>query len=190
MKSGPADGDNSNSQYAALGLRACFESGVDIPEEVIVLAVKWWREAQHVDPKKDKNGKEIKQPVASGISGKVEGWNYKRQGTDERGPYHAMTAGGVASLAPPPAELTDDDFRTLAGFGRAALEVEYPWGRHSRVARLREAAGRLGLAVTGGSDCHGPDSPHRRIGSHAVTADELAALRDRRDRPNSGASRN
>ena len=98
MKAGPPDGDNSNSQYAALGLRACFESGVDIPEDVIVLAVKWWREAQHVDPKKDKNGKEIKQPVASGVSGKVEGWNYKKQGTDERGPYHAMTAGGVASL--------------------------------------------------------------------------------------------
>ena len=98
MKEGPPDGDNSNSQYAALGLRACFESGVDIPENVIVLAVKWWREAQHLDPKKDKDGKEIKPPVASGISGKIEGWNYKREGSDERAPYHAMTAGGVGSL--------------------------------------------------------------------------------------------
>jgi hypothetical protein len=98
MKPGPPDGDNSNSQYAALGLRACFESGVDIPEDVIVLAVKWWREAQHADPKKDKEGKPIKPPVASGVTGKIEGWNYKMQGTDERPPYHAMTAGGVGSL--------------------------------------------------------------------------------------------
>ncbi len=99
MKEGPPEGDNSNSQYAALGLRACFESGIDIPEGVIVLAVKWWREAQHPDPKKDKEGKEVKRPaVPSGLSGKIEGWNYKRDGTDERAPYHAMTAGAVGSL--------------------------------------------------------------------------------------------
>jgi hypothetical protein len=95
MKEGPPDGDNSNSQYAALGLRACFDAGVTLPEGVIVLAVKWWRESQFKDPKKDKEGKPI---VASGVTGKVEGWNYKAEGTDERAPYHAMSAGGVGSL--------------------------------------------------------------------------------------------
>jgi hypothetical protein len=30
-RDGPAEGDNSNSQYAALGLRACFDAGIAIP---------------------------------------------------------------------------------------------------------------------------------------------------------------
>jgi 3',5'-nucleoside bisphosphate phosphatase len=103
---------------------------------------------------------------------------------------HVREAGGIASLAHPSPELTDDDFRTLAGFGLGALEAEYPWGRRSRAMRLREAASRLGLMVTGGSDCHGPDPAHRRIGTHAITADELAGLREWRDRSGSCASRN
>jgi hypothetical protein len=99
MKDGPATGDNSNTQYAALGLRACFEAGIDIPEPVIVMAVKWWRESQFDDPKK-KDDKDKKPAVASGpsVSGKVQGWNYQTQGVDQRAPYHAMTAGGVGSL--------------------------------------------------------------------------------------------
>jgi hypothetical protein len=90
-------GDNSNSQYAALGLRACFDAGVTLPESVIVLAVKWWRESQFKDPKKDKD----KPAVASGsaVSGKVEGWNYKDENAQaDKPPYHAMTAGGVGAL--------------------------------------------------------------------------------------------
>ncbi|MBA4067394.1 MAG: hypothetical protein C0501_27530 [Isosphaera sp.] len=92
-------------------------------------------------------------------------------------------AGGVCSLAHPPRDLTDDDFRALAGLGLDAVEAEYPWGRQSPAARLREVAARFGLAVTGGSDCHGPDPPRRRVGAHGVGPDELGALRDRRGRP-------
>ncbi len=99
MKEGPESGDNSNTQYAALGLRACFDAGIMIPEGVILLAVKWLRESQFPDRKKDKDGKELKHPpVPSGISGRIEGWNYKAEGTDERSPYHAMTAGSVGGL--------------------------------------------------------------------------------------------
>jgi len=87
-------------------------------------------------------------------------------------------AGGVASLAHPSPELTSKDFQALAAMGLAALEVEYPWGRSSRTPLLRAAAAGLGLAVTGGSDCHGPDPPHRRIGSRGISRDELTALRD------------
>lgn len=89
-------------------------------------------------------------------------------------------AGGVTSLAHPPPEFTDEQFGTLAAFGLDALEAVYPWGRNSAGTRLREAANRFGLAVSGGSDCHGPDPSHRMVGSYAVTADELTALRDRR----------
>lgn len=88
-------------------------------------------------------------------------------------------AGGVTSLAHPPSDLTEDQFADLRAAGLDALEVVYPWGRRSPAARLRETAARLGLAVSGGSDCHGPDPAHRRIGSCAITSDELDALRDR-----------
>ncbi len=88
-------------------------------------------------------------------------------------------AGGVASLAHPPAALADEQFATLRAAGLDAVEAVYPWGRKSPAARLREIAGRFGFAVSGGSDCHGPEPAHRRIGSHALTSDEFAALRDR-----------
>jgi predicted metal-dependent phosphoesterase TrpH len=98
-------------------------------------------------------------------------------------------AGGVASLAHPPPDLADEDFLALVGAGLAAVEAEYPWGRNSPARRLRATAARLGLAVTGGSDCHGPDPSHRRVGSRGVTAAELTALRDLAVPANSVASR-
>ncbi|VTR94676.1 metal-dependent phosphoesterase : PHP domain protein OS=Rhodothermus marinus (strain ATCC 43812 / DSM 4252 / R-10) GN=Rmar_1931 PE=4 SV=1: PHP [Gemmata massiliana] len=88
-------------------------------------------------------------------------------------------AGGVASLAHPPPHLTDEHFDTLQKCSLDALEVVYPWGRNSPVSRLREVAARFGFVVSGGSDCHGPDPVHRRIGSHAITFEELSVLRDR-----------
>ena len=53
QKPGPEKGDNSNSQYAALGLRACHDSGVVIPKEVLELARKWWHESRHPEGGKD-----------------------------------------------------------------------------------------------------------------------------------------
>jgi predicted metal-dependent phosphoesterase TrpH len=88
-------------------------------------------------------------------------------------------AGGVASLAHPPADLVDADFAHLGAHGLDALEATYPWGRNSPAARLRAFAARHDFATSGGSDCHGPEPAHRRIGSHAITSDELAALRER-----------
>jgi hypothetical protein len=43
---GPATGDNSNSQYAALGLRACMAAGIGIPRDTLQLALDWWERAQ------------------------------------------------------------------------------------------------------------------------------------------------
>ena len=88
-------------------------------------------------------------------------------------------AGGVTSLAHPPSDMTEAQFARLRDLGLDALEAVYPWGRNSATARLRAVAARLGFAVSGGSDCHGPEPAHRRIGSHAVTPAELAALRER-----------
>jgi predicted metal-dependent phosphoesterase TrpH len=87
--------------------------------------------------------------------------------------------GGVASLAHPPADLADDQFAALCAAGLDAVEVVYPWGRNAPTVRLREMAAQFGLAVSGGSDCHGPEPAHRRIGTHAINSDEFAALRER-----------
>jgi predicted metal-dependent phosphoesterase TrpH len=86
-------------------------------------------------------------------------------------------AGGASSLAHPSADITDEQFAELRALGLNALEAVYPWGRNARGRRLRETASRFGFAISGGSDCHGPEPSHRHIGSCAITADEFAALR-------------
>jgi hypothetical protein len=86
-KDGEPSGDNSNSQYAALGLRACHDAGVTLPKEVVEAAAKWWRDALHPDEEKAK-----KNPLAS------DGWCYGPKGHGHKG-YGSMTAGALGSLA-------------------------------------------------------------------------------------------
>ena len=58
------------------------------------------------------------------------------------------------------------------------IEVEYPTHRANRVRELREWAAVLGMAVTGGSDCHGAEPLYRGIGCRGITMEELDALRE------------
>lgn len=91
-------------------------------------------------------------------------------------------AGGVTSLAHPPADWGEEEFLRLRELGLDAIEAVYPRGRRSPSVSLRLLASQLGLAVTGGSDCHGPESPQRTIGSYGIHPAELHALRQRRNR--------
>jgi len=86
-------------------------------------------------------------------------------------------AGGVAAWAHPAYDCTQESLLELRNQGLAALEVEYPSTRPSRIKELRSWAKALGLAVTGGSDCHGPG--RRAVGACSITAAELAILRSR-----------
>jgi hypothetical protein len=92
-----AGGDNSNTQYASLGLRACFDANIVLPPDVLNLGRKWWTEAASVDEAEGKLGKN-----AVGTGGdvtKVQGWNYQDASADgAKGPYHAMTAGAVGAV--------------------------------------------------------------------------------------------
>lgn len=88
-------------------------------------------------------------------------------------------AGGVASWAHPPENCTLAELTELRDMGLGAVEAEYPSFRGKRVQALRDWAGQLGLCVTGGSDCHGPDVCRRAVGASSVTGQELAALRAR-----------
>jgi len=73
---GPETGDNSNSQYAALALRACIQAGITIPADTLTLAAKAWERNQNADG----------------------GWGYNTEGSVNDDSYGAMTAGAVASL--------------------------------------------------------------------------------------------
>lgn len=73
QREGPDHGDNSNTQYAALGLRACIDANIIIPKEVIARAAQAWRDTQTA----------------------ARGWSYGPKGNTA---YGSMTAGGVAAL--------------------------------------------------------------------------------------------
>ncbi len=71
-RDGPEKGDNSNSQYAALGLRACLEANVLPPRETLERARAWWERNQLDDG----------------------GWDYSAP----RSSTGSMTAGGLGGL--------------------------------------------------------------------------------------------
>ncbi|HVR85175.1 MAG TPA: hypothetical protein VMU54_12740 [Planctomycetota bacterium] len=97
-KDGPESqrSDNSNSQYGALGIRACHDAGIGFPKEILEKCRQYWinnqRTPQNADPKA-KN-------VASGGKGGF-GWCYSEGDTicSKMGPpYSSMTAGAVSAL--------------------------------------------------------------------------------------------
>jgi hypothetical protein len=69
--------DNSNSQYALLGLSACMGGGVFPAPDCLKRAEEWWTSCQNDDG----------------------GWDYAGQGKAKGSSYGSMTAGGVSSLA-------------------------------------------------------------------------------------------
>lgn len=78
-------GDNSNSQYAALGIRACHEAGVELPDETLKLAKSWWEKTQCEDGSWSYTHYEP--PAGS-----------KVRPAGEKG-YGSMTCGGIGALA-------------------------------------------------------------------------------------------
>jgi hypothetical protein len=85
-------------------------------------------------------------------------------------------AGGVAVLAHPAASGVPDEL--AAGLhGLAGIEVDHPQHGPDARERLLALAERLELVVTGGSDCHGPDTgPGARIGECTTDPDAFSAL--------------
>jgi hypothetical protein len=98
--------DQSNSQYAALGLRACHDAGIEIQPAVIDKAIAWWKSAQKASEGpamkldfKDAAGKTIPggaSGVMEQVSAEPQGWCY---GKHEHKPYGSMSAGAVGALA-------------------------------------------------------------------------------------------
>lgn len=108
-RDGPATGDNSNTQYAALGMRACHDAGIQIPASVTELAMKWYRESQKQEagavPEKiidrgsaPAGGPQKGTTVASraAVLAEPQGWDY---GKYSKPAYGSMTAGAIGGLA-------------------------------------------------------------------------------------------
>jgi 3',5'-nucleoside bisphosphate phosphatase len=89
------------------------------------------------------------------------------------------SATGVAAWAHPTYDCNEESLLELTAMGLGAIEVEYPAFRASRTKELRRLAEELGLAVTGGSDCHGPGEPHRAVGASSITHQELLCLKEK-----------
>lgn len=87
---------------------------------------------------------------------------------------HVHAAGGVTSLAHPSPDMAFAELAKLRAMGLDAVEVVFPAVTYSRSRELRVWAAVLGLACTGGSDCHGPE---RRVGSKAISMHDLLRLR-------------
>jgi predicted metal-dependent phosphoesterase TrpH len=84
-------------------------------------------------------------------------------------------AGGVAAWAHPFYDDTRTELLRLRELGLQAVEVDYPAHKPGWIKLLRAWAGEIGLAVTGGSDCHGPG--RRGPGTCGVTGRELDEIR-------------
>lgn len=82
-RDGLGAGDNSNTQIALLGLRACHDAGILLPRSSIEQAAKWWRDSQS------------RTATVKGAPSAAEGWCYNRH---DHKPYGSMTAGGVGGL--------------------------------------------------------------------------------------------
>lgn len=88
------------------------------------------------------------------------------------------SAGGIAVLAHPTVSKAEDLIEPLAVLGLQGIEALHAQHTVSDRERLRATAARLGLAVTGGSDFHGPGEGRSRLGDGGMSDSELAAFVD------------
>lgn len=84
-------------------------------------------------------------------------------------------AGGVSVWAHPPMRILNNLLPELVDAGLRGLEVYRPRSRPSLVQKLRQAAQRHGLLVSGGSDWHGPEGGSQ-LGEFYVSSDDVRGL--------------
>ena len=94
-------------------------------------------------------------------------------------------AGGVAVLAHPGLNRTDAVIAPLVEAGLDGIECYHTKHSPSFVTHYLELAGKLGLLMTGGSDCHGQSKGKPLMGTVRVPYQYLEALQARaaRNRP-------
>jgi hypothetical protein len=93
-------------------------------------------------------------------------------------------AHGTATIAHPGANgVTRQELKSLADLGLDGVEAFHPEHPPNQADSLVRIADELGLAVTAGSDYHGPSvQPDRKLGDRTLAADRFAALEERASR--------
>lgn len=84
-------------------------------------------------------------------------------------------AGGLASLAHPPDDLTREQLDQMAKLGLDAVETNCPSVGYEFGLELAAWCDALGMTITAGSDSHGPDG--NPLGCRTVSLDQLAKIR-------------
>ncbi len=97
-------------------------------------------------------------------------------------------AGGVAVMAHPALNRSDDLIPELASLGLDGLECWHSRHSPSDVDRYRRMADQLRLLVSGGSDCHGMNKGCPLIGGVKIPYPFVERLRERRDLVRSAGS--
>lgn len=109
------------------------------------------------------------------------GWVPKRKMSAERALYLIHAAGGVAVMAHPALNHDDSLVDRLARLGVDGLECFHPKHSNSASAKYEAMAQRLGLLVTGGSDCHGVSKNRPTIGTVRLPMTHVDRLRERHE---------
>jgi 3',5'-nucleoside bisphosphate phosphatase len=97
-------------------------------------------------------------------------------------------AGGLAVMAHPGLNHDDAMIDRLAELGVDGLECFHPKHGPGLTAKYQAVAARLGLLVTGGSDCHGTTKNKPTIGTVKIPGALVDALEARRSERRAGAA--
>jgi 3',5'-nucleoside bisphosphate phosphatase len=90
---------------------------------------------------------------------------------------YVKRAGGIAALAHPGLNRIDDRIGDMVEQGMEGLEVWHSRHSPSQIEHYRQMAERLGLLMTGGSDCHGTVRGKALLGSVKLPYEYVEALK-------------
>jgi predicted metal-dependent phosphoesterase TrpH len=91
-------------------------------------------------------------------------------------------AGGVASIAHPGLDLTDDVLGAVIEVGADAIEIVHPQHNAAQQAHYRAIARAHGLLETGGSDFHGGRKGDDVLGKYNISLDAVERLKEKAGR--------
>ena len=86
-------------------------------------------------------------------------------------------AGGIASLAHPGNDITEADLAAFVEAGLSAVEAITTHHSPQQIAKWTALAAQYGIAVTGGSDCHGPLWKNKDTGAAGLDMEMLQAFK-------------
>ena len=91
----------------------------------------------------------------------------------------AHKASGLVFLAHPGVNDAEEALERLSKDGLDGVEIYHPSSDQTLRKRLKKAAQKYGLLISGGSDYHGRDDNHGRVGEEKVPYELLEKMKER-----------